>query len=159
MIKGDNLEAFIKEHCVKARVRATNAYGHLTECEGFFKVVKPLHVFKKVYHCDRMNQYEASEVIANLVIPVGALIYVPNSAFRPWGNDDDRKMRASEANVHSVVTIRGKKQLKEARSGYDHIFKYKVGATVKPTSRFSRRESQCAEGIHFFVNLSDAKNW
>jgi hypothetical protein len=158
MIKGNKLEAHILAHCVVARVSRTVSDAARTRVypDGFYKVVTPLHVFKKVHH--EINGHKV-DAIANLIIPVGALIFAPHYSFWAFNSADGRKMRASEAEVHSIVTKRAKKQVNIAIATRCRRFEYKVGTTVKPELRFSRCGDQCESGIHFFVNLADAKSW
>jgi hypothetical protein len=155
-LKGPELQDFIEAHCVTAIVRTSSYWDNETRLRqyGFYKVVKPMQVFKRVHHGE--NYVRA---IANLVIPVGAMIYVNPAAFWKGQCSDSRKMRASEAFVHSLATQRTGRPLLEARSGYSYNFKYHIGKTVKPELRFSKQAAQCESGIHFFVNLADAKTW
>ena len=127
---------------------------------GFYKVVKPLYVFKKT------NSYDGRggcvEVITNLIIPVGAVVYAPDSAW--WVQYLDsryRKMRASKAIVHSQALRHGShRQVDNSRSGYyNYSFIYKNGTVVKPKERFSYESNQCDSGIHFFLNLADAYHY
>jgi hypothetical protein len=161
MIQGDKLKTHILAHCIPVRVTHTNDFGRRISQADFYKVVHPLHVFKKVHVHSKFVNGDGYRVqaIANLIIPVGALIYAANYSF--WENEgsDARKMRASAAEVHSIATVHSKKQVSTANSPRRKIFKYTVGLTVTPELRFSRRESQCESGIHFFVNLADAKGW
>jgi hypothetical protein len=156
-LKSFKLQAHIEDHCVPIVVRLTDWSGGRYPVHGFYKVVEPMRVFKKVYAPDG-NRYHV-DAIANLIIPVGATIYASWHAYRPSVDADDRKMRASEAFVHSIAKQRMGTQIQQADSGWDSFFKYRVGETVKPTQRFSKSPSQCSPGIHFFVNLSDAKHW
>jgi hypothetical protein len=155
-LKGTKLQDFIEAHCVVAVVRTSSIYwaSDRRRQYGFYKVVKPMHVFKRVHNGENWVR-----AIANLIIPAGALIYVAPSAFYMGQSADSRKMRASEAFVHSLATQRTGRMLQQAHSGYSCDFTYNVGATVKPELRFSKRAAQCDSGIHFFVNLADAKNW
>ncbi len=69
-----------------------------------------------------------------------------------------RKCRASEAKVIAIYD--GKKKLKEAISGYDPTFVYKVGETVKPTHPYCEdRWIECTSGIHFFITREEAEQW
>jgi hypothetical protein len=151
-LKSTALLAHIEDHCVDANVRKISWSGRKYIANGFYKVVTPLHVFKKVY----VNRVET---IANLVIPAGAMIYAEPYAFQPGARMALRKMRASEAFVHSLVKQRMGTQVQEANSHWDPSFTYKVGETVKPNRPFSKDETQCDHGIHFFINLADAKRW
>jgi hypothetical protein len=123
---------------------------------GFFTVTKQMHVFKKV-HVKRPSS-KFVDAIANLIIPVGAMIYVGEAAF-VWNYTDVRKMRVSEAFVHSIVESRKQTPVSVAYAWYTNDFKYNVGATVKPVEKFSKSEEQCDSGIHFFVNLQDALDY
>lgn len=100
-------------------------------------------------------------VIANLIIPAGALIYVESDAFSVAYGDSlfIRKMRASRAFVHSLVTQTKQTTVTTAVSGYSKAFKYTTGSVVEPAEPFSKREDQCDSGIHFFINMKDALGW
>ena len=143
-LNGAALKAFINDHCKKHRVRLKR---------GFFKVEKPMHVFKKLF------TKTGTRVIANLIIPAGALIYCDHDAFNGYSCINWRKMRASEAFVHSLVKQLNHESVSEAVSWHDKKFKYHPGKSVKPTMHFSMEEYQCDFGIHFFVNLADAAAW
>lgn len=69
---------------------------------------------------------------------------------------DTRKMRASQAYVHSIYTIDSPRQLRIAYSDADSTFKYRVGQIVTPRYEFSWTQQSCTSGIHFFLNLWDA---
>jgi hypothetical protein len=167
VIKGTELQELItastKPPKVRGRVYTHNWFtgkGEVTGWEyreGFHTVTAPLHVFKKIY-CYTPN-IQVCAAIANLVIPVGAEIFIGNYAYERWAQSGEMKMRASEAFVHSVVRIGNLEQVSEGHAGYDNNFKYVPGTTVKPTKRFSKSEDQCSTGIHFFINLTHAKNW
>ena len=152
---------YVLDHAVKQRVRTKpvkyhgGTYGKAISRQGFFKVTKPMYVFKKVYVGVANNQ-----AIANLIIPVGALIYVEGATVNYCNvGITTRKMRASEAYVHSIVTVRDKVQVRLAKSGHDSKFMYVPGTTVKPDNGFDKEEEACAGGIHFFVDLVDALVW
>lgn len=132
--------------------------------KDFYVVEKPLHVFKKVH-----EHRGWSECVANLVIPKGAVIYASPTVFGadPWDfkqsplrrdlhHADHRKMRCSEARVHSIARIHDGEATDEARSRHDAHFKYLPKTNVRPVRKFSWRQEQCESGIHFFLNVSDA---
>lgn len=134
--------------------------------DRFYVVTKPLHVFKKVEVCAsdvgaarwKRNQ----EAIVNLVVPVGAKVHCSPQAFDLPASSFDRgfrKMRASKAKVHSVVLIKSKREVQVGRSSYAYWFLYKPGATVTPSQGFSLESGACAGGIHFFLTLTDARNY
>lgn len=145
--------------------------------EGMMMVTHtPLKVFKVV------KARNGEKAIANLIIPAGATIY----AREPWNHSDSdmwspnsraqRKMRASEAYVHSIYTrgqsraafdcgwVRtidqeGVRQIQRAVSLHNESFAYVTGRHVKPEFKFSMTDSVCESGIHFFFNLEDALCW
>lgn len=162
---GPALKALILSHCTRKNVRWREHSHNDYSCypykpvyvrrssSSYYTVHTPIHVFKKVI----ANRADA---IANLIIPAGAVIYVHPHAFDKDANwTTSRKMRATEAFVHSIATCRKKVSCNTARSGHDSKFKYTVCSTVKPTLPFDYQRYQCGSGIHFFVNLADAKGW
>jgi hypothetical protein len=163
---GSKLIDFIETHSVKHRVRTPDSDWYtskptaLIERQGFRKVTKPMHVFKKV----NLKKNGAAAVIANLIIPVGALFYCDSELFywqlsnSSWFGPS-RKMRASEAKVVSLVKARSQESVQLARSSYDSSFTYEPGQIVKPVDKFSREEDECSSGIHFFINLGDALDY
>lgn len=116
---------------------------------SFYEVSKPLRVFKKV-------NLHYNYGIANLVIPTGAVVYASPNAFYGFINlSNCFKMRASSAHVHSVVNVKGGK-VSVGWSSHTVSFVYKAGMKIQPEYGFSRRNSTCASGIHFFLNLKHA---
>lgn len=144
IVKGPALKAYFLEHVKQASK------------SGFYKVVKPLHVFKKTLDHSGWPALRR-DVVTNLIIPVGARVYAPDCAFLKEGSCDLRKMRASKAIVHSQALCHGKRrQVDGSRSAYRGSFIYKNGKTVKPEKSFSMKYDRCDSGIHFFLNLADA---
>lgn len=150
----------LKQHFDQHCVQSYTANG--TVRKNIYVVTKPMHVFKKVFGDCGVH------VIANLIIPVGAFVQASTDVFAvrcDSGHSDAfmnariRKMRASEAHVHSLVKQRSQQHVGDAYSGWDPFFKYTVGTTVKPRYVFSLANKQCDYGIHFFVNLDDAMKW
>lgn len=125
----------------------------------FYTVVNDLCVFKKVLVCNN-NGFKTRSGIVNLIIPPGAYVYAPQCAFEVYANLGlaYRKMRASHACVHSVVTITGQK-VKRGYSSYQPEFEYTTGKLVIPQPGFCFDAQDCAGGIHFFLNLHDARNY
>lgn len=161
-LSGAQLKAFIDQHSVKQRVRHTvHTYeGHhiVVGQPGFYKVTHQMHVFKKIRVLNARNRYV--QAIANLIIPVGATIYTDPQAFcRPRAEAHARKMRASEAYVDSIVQMSDLCEHQCGLSGHNPGFMYSVGSTVVPVRKFAKHSSQCASGIHFFINLADAMEW
>lgn len=128
---------------------------------NFWKVVNPLKVWKRTNHVR-----ESGKVIVALSIPVNATVFMQTDT--NGSNTEARKMRASEAFVEKQFhvgwpfledysySLTKYEEVQVSHSGHNWNFKYKTGEVVKPYGPFSKLEEQCASGIHFFVNLSDA---
>ena len=85
-----------------------------------------------------------------------AILYIPASAKR--SNGTTRKCRASKAIVKKFVSFKGDKlDITYGYSLYSKEFKYTIGETVVPTSKFdSDRWVECGSGIHFFLTKQEA---
>lgn len=145
LILGDSLYSYFLEH-VKQQRRDPE----------FYRVVKDLHVFKKVKH--RRRDGRQAIAIANLIIPPKSIVYAPNCVFDSTMIVDPRKMRASQAYVHSVAAFNGK-ACDKGYSAFCPSFYYIPGSTVKPQCAFDKDALSCGSGIHFFLNLLDAKRY
>jgi hypothetical protein len=122
---------------------------------GFYKVVKPLKVFKRALHARDDGEFRC---IVNLEIPVGAVIYVydlPYNYYWQLGRGFT-KMRTNKARVHSIANVYDGSPVEEAYSMYDSSFYYRPRENVKPLLPFSRRKETCDSGIHFFLTLEEA---
>lgn len=147
---------------------------------GQFFLKKSLKAFKKVYHTK-----DAFPAIANLIIPVGAIVNPATS--------NDCKLRANEVYCWSIKDLGSEMDLDQAYSGNDTTFSYQSNERkfknlygnidlteklegilidldsfyrrsrhlfIKPRSRdFDFTTSECEPGIHFFLELSRAKRW
>lgn len=133
------VKAFLKDHLIPAS--QVEFLGALSKSSRIYLVKKEMYVYKAL----------SGNKIANLVIPEGALIRIPCS----YSN----KFRASRAKVHSIYSLRGKRYCDKGISEFDTNFKYNVGNIVVPTYPFSLGDSECAPGIHFFLNIADAINY
>lgn len=131
-LRSTNLRAHIEDH---ATLHARRSHTDVWE------VQKPMYVFKSVF----VNAQR--KCIANLIVPKGALIVTAR-------NLSERKMRASEAFVHSLYDVDKGEWVGKAESHYTCTFKYVPGATLRVTNAI--QDTICAPGIHFFVNIRDA---
>lgn len=86
---------------------------------GQFILTKPLKVFKKIFY-NHPHAYRRTSCIANLIIPVGAIVNLCQEG-------DGKKFRASQAYCHSIFEVNSKRELAEAYSGYSNNFKYYSG--------------------------------
>ena len=96
--------------------------------------------FKKAY-----NQGE--EYIVKLLIPEDA----------KRSSATSRKCRCSKAKVLSITNLDGSEiDVKEAYSGHDSNFIYKVGEVVEVEDFDDNRWEECTSGIHFFITRDEA---
>lgn len=132
---------------------------HVKKYDGeanFYKVQKPLHAFKKTLH-NGTNSFQHC-VIVNLIIPKDAIVYADSEVFSRRLYFNDRKMRASEAFVHSQHLLNSKTV--NTSYAFHENFKYSTGETVHPTrNAFSWDNVACEAGIHFFLNVGDALDY
>jgi hypothetical protein len=80
-----------------------------------------------------------------------------------------QKCRAATARVIAInyidrdikgVRIIGKPCKRQAYSGHDSSFKYRVGEIVKPKGeKYDPQLYECSAGIHFFLTLQEAMNY
>lgn len=63
------------------------------------------------------------------------------------------------AKVLSITELSTGNPLSSARSGWDHLFTYKPGDTVKPRYFADACYGACASGIHFFIQRSKAVSY
>lgn len=164
------IQAYIKENCTRVR-------------PGFYRVDKPLKVWKKT-RCS--VRYGVERGIVALEIPVGATIHTQIFNGRFNGTQDQKKMRANVAIVRHQSSVKGLAQyevagwpkegeyvirpgaefseVQETYAGHDANFKYITGQSVKPNPncnpwRAFDKPGACMQGIHFFVNLSEALSY
>lgn len=149
------MQKYFEQHVVY-----TGSVGHVRRVGVYvkhinqYRVVAPLHVFKKTTDANRIGSS-----ITNLIIPVGAVICADAWAFEHSGRGY-RKMRASRAIVHSSYNRFTKELVPKAHSLHDTSFTYQANQLVKPTVRFDKRRADvCSPGIHFFLDLHDALNY
>lgn len=133
-------------------------------------LTKPLFVFKKVY-----GKTTGKAAVASLGIPIGAIVNLAQGS--------SCKLRANEAVCWSInLTSHGKGNITEAYSGKDSSFIYKPvkfgpyktslsdfkaymsswdravwgSDLLRPKHFFQTTTSECAAGIHFFVEVEKA---
>ncbi len=158
LVHGEKIRKYFDSYVIQFPSRVNKRYGHTLESSCFYKVKHPLPVFKKV-------QRFGVGVIANLIIPVGAIIYAPDVAFMvASSNVHERKLRASKAYVHSLAytdscPLGAAYPYRAAFSTFNASFKYVTDTIVKPDKKFDMNKQTCASGIHFFLNVQDALDW
>ena len=87
-------------------------------------------------------------------------LLIPENARR--SSATGRKCRCDKAEVLEIWSLEAetmelKDQYAEARSIHDRDFVYRVGESVTPKEPFCEdRYSECASGIHFFINRQEA---
>jgi uncharacterized protein YjbI with pentapeptide repeats len=68
-----------------------------------------------------------------------------------------RKCRAEYARVLSIVDSEGEYITTPISSTFDRTFMYEAGKSVLPNAWNNDERIECAEGIHFFLSLSEAE--
>ena len=80
---------------------------------------------------------------------------IPSDAKR--SSATTRKCRCSKAEVIAIYNLDGTEEGETTcHSDYDNSFIYEVGKTVEVTNFNEDRWSECAKGIHFFINRQEA---
>ena len=69
------------------------------------------------------------------------------------------KCRCDKAKVLEIKDIDTEEKVEEVYSDYDPKFIYKVGEIVSVDNFDNNRWSECASGIHFFMNRENAINY
>ena len=95
----------------------------------------------------KAEKAEGSKVIVKLRIPYDA----------KRSSATTRKCRCSKAEVIAIYNLDGTEaEERTCYSDYDNNFIYEVGKTVEVTDFSEDRWSECAKGIHFFINRQEA---
>ena len=82
-------------------------------------------------------------------------LHIPFDAKR--SSATTRKCRCSKAEVIAIYNLDGTEEGETTcHSDYDNSFIYEVGKTVEVTNFNEDRWSECAKGIHFFINRQEA---
>ena len=82
-------------------------------------------------------------------------LHIPSDAKR--SSATTRKCRCSKAEVIAIYNLDGTEAGETTcHSDYDNSFIYEVGKTVEVTDFSEDRWSECAKGIHFFINRQEA---
>ena len=87
-----------------------------------------------------------------------AHIEIPDTAERVGGLMR-RKCRAESAIVLSITDNNGEYVLTPVASQHDPDFMYETGKTVIPDAWNNDERVECAQGIHFFLSLSEAETY
>ena len=82
-------------------------------------------------------------------------LHIPSDAKR--SSATTRQCRCSKAEVIAIYNLDGTEEGETTcHSDYDNSFIYEVGKTVEVTNFSEDRWSECAKGIHFFINRQEA---
>ncbi len=116
--------------------------------DNFYIVTRNMRVFKKLY----------GNLIANLIIPVGTVVHMPDYSAVIY---NFVKMRATAAYVHSIAHTETKQKCAEGTSLDDSKFVYRDNAFVNAgfSNSWFLRPVVCVDGIHFFVTLQEALDY
>lgn len=145
-------------------------------------ITKPIKVFKKVHY---RNNFEF-DAIASLIIPVGALVNLAQtkdckmrasevycwsirSLYKPKehiaeaysGKDASFKYASEEWHWKDKSNSEVKAELQftiDGLSKWDWRDNF-ISEKSKENNQFCLTQEECAEGIHFFLELKRAKDW
>ena len=140
-----------------ADLRSTNLYNaDLSEtdlCGADFRGAKNVPYIPMV--CPEEGDFigwKKAEDNKNKVI---VKLHIPSDAKR--SSATTRKCRCSKAEVIAIYNLDGTEEGETTcHSDYDNSFIYEVGKTVEVTNFSEDRWSECAKGIHFFINRQEA---
>lgn len=112
--------------------------------------------YKKVYQYNNKTAFFDSPVLATLLIPRGTIVGVDGWESNHYGKSVG-KCRAQEAYVLDLTW--GRKKFLSACASRDSRFIYALDQAVKPKRAFSQKSTPCNSGIHFFMEINQAKRW
>lgn len=98
--------------------------------------------WKKARHC-------GEAVLVKLLIPEDA----------KRSSATGRKCRCDKAKVIEILTMKGNIEVEFAVSEYNSSFVYKKGEVVCEPNFCEDRFTECAKGIHFFIDRKEAENY
>lgn len=156
-LKGDNIEAILKEHGYDCLHDADLRYADLSGANHVQLSIAKTSIipdegdiigWKKAWTDDTMPP---KSVIVKLLIPADA----------QRSNATGRKCRASTARVLDLQDKQGNSLPPDttAYSGHDTDFTYKKGETVHVEDFDTNRWNECAPGIHFFITRIEAAEY
>lgn len=178
----------------------------ITLPNGQVFITKPLYVFKKVYTYSNPDnkqfnlpdtedlKEQAQEflkfngqdwwdpAIANLLIPKGSIVGLPDLSYEYSTYHDKKKFRSSQALCWNIVRVYDEKEVRVAWSQYNPKFLYfpckdymnkslfkelrhypsenmmseYIDLLLKPEHFFDMTDSVCSYGVHFFIEPHDA---
>ncbi|MTD37678.1 hypothetical protein GIX45_03305 [Erwinia sp. CPCC 100877] len=85
-------------------------------------------------------------------------LWIPSDAKR--SSATGRKCRCDKAVVMDILNVdRTKADVSAVNSNYDHMFVYKIGASVSVDNYNLDRWAECTSGIHFFITFDEAAKY
>lgn len=163
----NQINAYIRKHGIPLK-------------NGQVMLTKPLYVFKKVY--SRTKSGYLASAIANLVIPIGAVVNLSsgvskklraNQAYCHSIVEQNTRKQSDKAisGYNSSFVYNSSRKLglpnnifdnlvidAEKYQEYHHVAGLKKCKIIPDTFNY-QSTSVCSHGIHFFVELSSAKNY
>lgn len=171
-LKGDNIEAILKEHGYDCLHDADLRYAYLGGANlhgadlGHADLSGANHVQLSIAKTsilpdegDIIGWKKAWTDNETLLTPVIVKLLIPSDALR--SNATGRKCRASTARVLDLQDKQGNSLPSDttAYSGYDTDFTYKKGETIHVEDFDTNRWKECAPGIHFFITRIEAAEY
>lgn len=186
-LKGDNIEAILKEHGYDCLHDADLRYAHLCGADLHGANLSGADLsdadlrYADLSHADLSDAKHVQLSIAKTSIlpdegdiigwkkawtdnempptPVIVKLLIPSDAQR--SNGTGRKCRASTARVLDLQDKQGNSLPPDttAYSGHDTDFTYKKGETIHVEDFDTNRWKECAPGIHFFITRIEAAEY
>jgi hypothetical protein len=186
-LKGDNIEAILKEHGYDCLHDADLRYADLSDANLSYADLRGADLsyadlrYANLSHADLSDANHVQLSIAKTSIipdegdiigwkkawtdnempltPVIVKLLIPSDALR--SNATGRKCRASTARVLDLQDKQGNSLPPDttAYSSYDADFTYKKGETIHVENFDTNRWNECAPGIHFFITRIEAAEY
>lgn len=158
-LKGDNIEAILKEHGYDCLHDADLRYADLSHADLSDANHVQLSIAKTSILPDEGDIIGWKKAYVDSATPVIVKLLIPADAQR--SNATGRKCRASTARVLDLQDKQGNSLPPDttAYSGYDTDFTYKKGETVHVENFDTNRWNECAPGIHFFITRIEAAEY
>lgn len=114
--------------------------------------------WKKVRDDDGFYNYISASAIVELRVPIRAAMRCPS-------NEKCRASRVKVVAIYGIApdsTLGNKKHAGFVAKPYNkpaRDTRYRVGEWVKPEYAFDKSNTECASGIHFFLDVEEALRW
>lgn len=126
---------------------------------GMHMTCQQLWGFKKVVTFDNYNKTNSVECIAKVLIPPGTKVIRPKK--NVFNNSASEQLRANKMIITGFYDIQTGDRLRlfNANSIYNAHFEYRIGHFKMPDKFDENISKKCTHGLHFYLNLDQAKKY